>query len=393
VSPSTSLRSRITGRRVVIAAVVVSLLAGVALAGAVVVVRLRPLPCSAAAAPVAEAVPDVDVTAKRTPVQTAGTTPPATTFGVYTAAFPGDAAALYHVAAAAGRSPDIVMWYVHWGDRFSAFDRPTVEGVLGRGATPMITWMSDDPTVRGYPDTAGQTAYRDSRITAGDDDAYIRSWAAGIRSVAGTVMLRLDHEMNCNWFGWDAGVNGQTAADFVAMWRHVHGIFSSMGVTNVRWVWSPNVATAGPAPLAALYPGDDAVDLVGLDGYNWGTSHPGKHWQSFSDVFAASIDDIRSVSHLPLLLTEVGCAEVGGDKAAWIADFLAQLAARPEITGFVWFDTDKETDWRFDSSPASAAAFRAGLARLDRRGAPLSRLVTDPSPDAADAISMELAAS
>ena len=352
-----SLRSRLRGRRVVVAAVVAALLAGVAVAGAVVVITLRPLPCSAAADGVAAG-------AVSRPAPAPAAAQPATTFGVYTAGFPGSDAALDQVAAAAGRRPDIVMWYVHWGDPSGGFDRTAVETVLSRGATPMITWMTDDPTVSGYPDTAGQTAYRDSRITAGDHDAYIRSWAAGIGSVAGTVMLRLDHEMNCNWFGWDAGVGGQSAADFVAMWRHVHGIFSSMGVTNVRWVWSPNVAPAGPAPLAALYPGDDAVDVVGLDGYNWGTSQPGKHWQSFADVFAASITDIRSVSRRPLLLTEIGCAEVGGDKAAWISDFLAQVAARPEITGFVWFDTDKETDWRFDSSAPAAAAFREGLARL-----------------------------
>jgi hypothetical protein len=40
------------------------------------------------------------------------------------------------------------------------------------------------------------------------------------------------------------------------------------------------------------------------------------------------------------------------------------LKATPAIRGFTWFDFAKETDWRVDSSAASAAAFRAGLAAV-----------------------------
>ena len=41
------------------------------------------------------------------------------------------------------------------------------------------------------------------------------------------------------------------------------------------------------------------------------------------------------------------------------------LKANPEIRGFVWFDIQKETNWPIDSSPASLAAFRAGLAAYE----------------------------
>ena len=359
-------------RRGTVLALVVALVAGAAAAGVVVVVRLRAVACSAAggsqgvtpaplapAAAVAAAAPSVGVAE---PVAAEPRTQ--LRVGVYTPGFPGSTGSLDGITAAIGRRPDIVMWYVHWGGPVSGVDVASIRAVLARGAVPMITWMSDDPTAPGYPDAGGQTAYRDSTIAGGADDAYIRAWAAGLRGAGGPVMIRLDHEMNCDWSPWAAGVAGQTAADYVAMWRHVHRVFDEMGVGNVEWVWSPNVAAAGPAPLRALYPGDDTVDAVGLDGYNWGTSQRGKHWESFDDIFAASIADIATVSRRPLLLTEVGCAEAGGDKAAWIADFLARVSGLGQVSGFVWFDADKETDWRIDSSPAAAAAFRAGLARL-----------------------------
>ena len=37
------------------------------------------------------------------------------------------------------------------------------------------------------------------------------------------------------------------------------------------------------------------------------------------------------------------------------------VASDRSIAGFIWFDLDKETDWRIASSPDSLAAFRSGL--------------------------------
>jgi hypothetical protein len=58
-------------------------------------------------------------------------------------------------------------------------------------------------------------------------------------------------------------------------------------------------------------------------------------------------------------------AEVGGDKGAWIDEIIPTLrSSYPLIKGLVWFDINKETDWRISSTPASEEAFK--------------RLATDP---------------
>jgi hypothetical protein len=44
---------------------------------------------------------------------------------------------------------------------------------------------------------------------------------------------------------------------------------------------------------------------------------------------------------------------------------VSYLAAQPDVMGFVWFDIQKETDWRINSSTTSATAFKNALqARL-----------------------------
>jgi len=58
----------------------------------------------------------------------------------------------------------------------------------------------------------------------------------------------------------------------------------------------------------------------------------------------------RAVAH--------AASTLGGDKAAWIAGILPSLETMyPGVKALVWFQMNKETDWRIDSSPASEAAF------------------------------------
>ncbi len=256
-----------------------------------------------------------------------------------------------------GRMPATVMWYQQWGGPNSAFNRPLIESVASRGAMPMISWM---PTgdVEGVDDPASKL----SSIVRGDFDTYITSWATGLAAYGEPVYLRFAHEMNGDWYSYCAGVNGNTAADFVAAWRHVHDLFVAAGATNVRWVWSPNVENSAstPTPMADLYPGDAYVDWVGLDGYNWG----GAGWRTFAQVFGPSYQTLLSITSKPMMIAEVASAEEGGDKAAWILDtYQTQLSIYfPAVRAIVWFHENKERDWRVHSSQASLGAFRTAAA-------------------------------
>jgi hypothetical protein len=273
-------------------------------------------------------------------------------WGLFAPDFPGTLATVKSVRASVGRRADYVMWYVHWAGPYSQLNRADLKMVAADGATPVITWMSDDPT--------GATTITDSAVAAGAYDGYIRSWARGLKSYGHQVLLRLDHEMNGNWYGWSPGLNGNTAAAYVAAWRHVHDVFASVGATNVTFVWSPNVDYPGASPIGPLYPGAAYVGLVGVDGYNWGPLD-GHTWQTPQQVFGPTLADLAAITRAPVLITEVGSTEVGGDKAAWITSFFSMLDSDRALTGFVWFDADKETDWRINSSSAALVAFADGL--------------------------------
>jgi Glycosyl hydrolase family 26 len=257
--------------------------------------------------------------------------------------------------SAGGKKPAVIMDYRDWAH---TPDFPSDFGDLAvsRGATPMLTWEPWD-----YTGGTTQPAYRLSTISAGSWDTLIRRWATQVKAWGKPLLLRFAHEMNGTWYPWAEGVNGNAAGQYVPAFRRVVSLFRSVGATNVTWVWSPNTVFAGSAPLTRLYPGDAYVDWTALDGYNWGTN-AASGWQTFEQVFGPSITQVRALSGRPFMLGEIGSAEEGGDKAAWITDFFGRMAARPEIRAFVWFNHAKEADWRIQSSDASRIAYANAVA-------------------------------
>jgi beta-mannanase len=170
------------------------------------------------------------------------------------------------------------------------------------------------------------------------------------------------YEMNGWWAPWCASVNGNSAAEFLAAWRHIVDIARAKGATNIRWIWAPNVDNDGlGVPFAELYPGDDYVDWVGLDGFNRGTSWTSTTWVGLHRIFDGSIARLRELTDKPLLIAETGSSEEGGEKAAWIRSLADIPAEFPEVRAIVWFsknETSLGIDWRVNSSEEALAAFR-----------------------------------
>jgi mannan endo-1,4-beta-mannosidase len=253
--------------------------------------------------------------------------------------------------------PDYVMFYRDLGHL--RFPRKAVDAIRSIDATPVVslelgTWH--DERSRQLP-----------RLLSGAFDEDLEAWAAAARSEGGRVLLRFGFEMNGDWFSW----NG-SPEDFVAAWRHAHEIFRSVGAENVEWVWSPNVVSIPDVPandMHLYYPGDDVVDRIGLDGYNFGEEHDEwHHWQMFGEVFDTVLDDM--VAHYPgkpILIAETGSAPgAPGQKAAWIRDAWRTLGQHPAVDGAIWFDLDKrregEPNWRIDAEPDALQAFNETFA-------------------------------
>lgn len=271
----------------------------------------------------------------------------------------------------AGRKADIFLWYQSLPE---SLDTVNLKPIAEAGRIIQLAWEPHDYC--GEPPRAGcdplnQPKYRLKNITAGNLDADIRRWAREIRDFGYPVWFRPMSEMNGDWTLWSGTVNGNSPEDYVPAWRHIHDIFVQEGATNVKWVWSSNRDGSlkdAQNTFATYYPGDEYVDYIGIDGYNWGrlynTPEWTSSWQNIEEIFSHSYDVATENTDKPVIISETASTEVGGNKAEWIADTFAKLPVRfPRVAALVWFNYNKETDWRVESSQASLEAFRKAVSK------------------------------
>src|SRR5262249_25444265 len=109
-----------------------------------------------------------------------------------------------------------------------------------------------------------------------------------------------------------------TTTDYQKAWQHIRHLFDADGVTNATWTWVLMAWHFDLGDAGTWYPGDDVIDVVASDGYNWagcrtdqggtGNANPSANWKSFQQVFQASVD-FAVLHNKPFIATEIGTAE------------------------------------------------------------------------------------
>jgi hypothetical protein len=116
-----------------------------------------------------------------------------------------------------------------------------------------------------------------SDVAAGQHDEAFEAAARAIAEAQPKAIIRLGWEMNLDSTAWFA--KGREA-DYIAAYRRVVGIFRRHS-RDFRFDWCPGWGPQEmPADLA--YPGDDVVDYIGLDVYDFKyEGSPEERWEKF----------------------------------------------------------------------------------------------------------------
>lgn len=245
-----------------------------------------------------------------------------------------------------GRLLNMQSLFTGWGATKGPFPSQFGPTIRDRSKTMVLFWEPYGTTL--------------DSIIAGSSDAYIGQFAADARAYGGPIILAPFREMNGNWVPWGGTVGTNTPAKVIAAWQRVHDVFGS--VPNVKFAWTVNNVSVPNTPENAIgvyYPGDSYVDYVAVDGFNWGNP-----WQTFDQVFGQALATLNAYGKPVYILSMASAA--GTQKAAWIADMFTQLRlTHPEVQGWVWFNQNKERDWRVNSDAASLQAFHDGIPVID----------------------------
>jgi len=267
-----------------------------------------------------------------------------------------------------GLRPELVVFFLQWpaDPTETGFPAPSLDTIRNRGALPCLTW---EPM---YYQNNREMIIPADQILNGTYDAYLTAFAQEAKLWGDPFIIRFAHEMNTNRYHWGENrldqYGPQSPATYRQMYRHVVDIFRKIGADNVLWAFSPNAesvpnssydATASWNRAGHYYPGNDYVDIIGIDGYNWGTTQTmamngwQSRWLSFAAIFGPMYKEMTSLApDKPVLVFETASAEQGGRKDQWIEEAFATATAW-NMKGIVWFQADKEVDWRINSSGTS----------------------------------------
>ncbi len=241
--------------------------------------------------------------------------------------------------AGLGRTVDIAHSYYTFASTFPSWREPWH---LAHGRTPLISWNGT----------------LSSEVNSGQHDALIRTRARAVKALGAPVFLRYFWEP-------DAAKKvdmAQSPSAYIASFRRVHQIFAEEGVTNAAWVWCPTAWGFKSGAAQGYYPGDDVVDWICADGYNWGPTKPANSWSEWTEIYDAFYA-FGSAHGKPMMAGEYGTVErYSGEKAAWFRNVRSQVKAMPGIKAIVYFDSLRYEagvwhDWRPDSTPESWTAF------------------------------------
>lgn len=160
------------------------------------------------------------------------------------------------------------------------------------------------------------------------------------------IVFRPFHEMNGNWFWW--GSDNCTPAEYIKLFRLTVDYLRSKKVNNLLYAWSVNVD-----PAFEYYPGDDYVDILGLDSYEPGIAP----WNMDNKLVKSlqKLTDYADSTNKIAALTETGCRKENGqfnypDKYPdfWTKYVFEPILNDPKAKRIVWVMSWYSSDWQQD---------------------------------------------
>jgi hypothetical protein len=184
--------------------------------------------------------------------------------------------------------------------------------------------------------------------------------------------LRLGWEFDGSWMPW-AATSPSSEASFASYFQQIVAAMRSVPGEQFRFVWNPDAGafTQSGYSVAAAYPGNAYVDVIGLDEYDqsWATPQtPANAWASTALPALTAAQQFASANGKPLAFGEWGLAIRSdghglGDDSYFINQMVSWMKNN-NVTYEAYFDANSggvNSLITGGSFPSSLAAFSADL--------------------------------
>jgi beta-mannanase len=225
----------------------------------------------------------------------------------------------------------------------------------------------DEPN--GVPDPS---AWEPS-CAAGNDNAYAAALAQNLVAAGfGNAVIRLGLEMNGNWEPDFMGTTMTEQQQWAQCFAQEVGAMRSVNGAHFLFDWDPNACVEN-VPLENFYPGNAAVDIIGVDAYDAycnPTGEPSSPGPAAFSALASEPDGLNAVTAFaaqqgkPMSLPEWGtvAAPTGMGDDGYYVQAIGQWVASNDVAFQSYFDAGDDGVLALDASnPNTLSAYIAAF--------------------------------
>lgn len=254
----------------------------------------------------------------------------------------------------------LIRVFTRWEDELVDTDIAELQAG-GRAIHLSVRPVRDDGAVILWSDIAN--APEDSPL----HDEMV-DWADAIVSLGPDARFTFNHEPETR----DSAPNGD-ALDYRSAWRRMVELIRSRSGEDIEMVWTVGAEALRETAGRDFYPGDDVVDVIGADLYNWYTCQgTNRAWVSFEDLIEPGVD-FAAERGKSLALPEFASAADAADpsrRAGWMdaaVDVMTEWNPSErqgvELDFVAWFDvtapggTNPNCQWEHRTDEETERAF------------------------------------
>lgn len=221
--------------------------------------------------------------------------------------------------------------------------RKNVADTYDRGGVTTVAWHFSNPVSGGgfyWVDSVSLPAVK-YIIPGGEAHEKYKSiladvgeWAKSVKGKDGKVVpmiFRPFHEFDGGWFWW--GKPHCTREEFISLWRFtVSYLRDSINVHNFIYAFSPDNKFKTEAQFLERYPGDEWVDMLGMD--NYGDMGRNRYALDTAALKLKIVSDLARKSGKLAAFTETGLESV--IHTTWWTDVLLKVMQTYPKTRFAY---------------------------------------------------------
>ncbi|MEO6418050.1 MAG: hypothetical protein ABIP39_01485, partial [Polyangiaceae bacterium] len=239
----------------------------------------------------------------------------------------------------------------------------------GSGVSPFLNTYQTQDVAHGAA-SAYSFKYTPSAVLAGSHDAELTGFFQGIKDNHPTYWT-FYHEPDDQLYK----THEFTPADYRAAWAHIKTIADRVKASRpnlkifatliiMEYSMRPNIAPSRPLLGAnGMYPGDDVIDVFGVDAYNdktgGGITDPATQF--------GKVIDFAQAHKKPWAIGELGSCPVTGNpqgRATYLTQAISYWKSRQAPAFAAYFDLTWPTcDYRMDSDAAATKVWHDAVTR------------------------------